>query len=122
MLAERLSKHETDCWLVNTGWSGGSYGVGSRMGIKLTRALISAALDGTLAACEFTPHPVFKVLVPHDCPGVAQDVLDPRATWADQNEYDQVARKVASMFNENFEQYTSYVSPEVLAAGPDPNG
>ena len=67
MLAERLSWHETDCWLVNTGWTGGPYGVGERMSIELTRALLAAALDGSLAESGFTPHPVFKVLVPHEC-------------------------------------------------------
>lgn len=119
MLAERLSQHETDCWLVNTGWTGGSYGTGRRMSIDLTRTLITAALDGTLAQCEFSPHPVFKVLVPHECPGVVADVLDPRTTWADRSEYDRAARQLAGMFAENFEQYAAYVSPEVLAAGPD---
>lgn len=119
MLAERLTKHETDCWLINTGWTGGSYGVGHRMSIDLTRTLITAALDGTLAECEFSPHPVFKVLVPHKCPGVHADVLDPRDTWENPEQYDEVARKLARMFADNFEQYKEYVSPEVLAAGPE---
>lgn len=119
MLAERLSMHETNCWLVNTGWTGGSYGVGYRMSIDLTRTLIRAALNGSLTTSEFTPHPVFKVLVPHECAGVPAEVLDPRATWKDPAEYDEVARKLAGMFAENFEQYLEYVSPEVLAAGPE---
>jgi phosphoenolpyruvate carboxykinase (ATP) len=122
MLAERLELHETDCWLVNTGWTGGSYGVGHRMSIDLTRSLIRAALDGSLATCDFTPHPVFKVLVPHECSGVSSDVLDQRATWDDPDEYDRVARKLAAMFADNFEQYVSYVTPEVLAAGPNAKG
>jgi phosphoenolpyruvate carboxykinase (ATP) len=121
MLAERLSWHETDCWLVNTGWSGGSHGTGERMSIKLTRALLNAALDGTLATSGFTPHPIFKVLVPNECSCAGADVLDPRATWADKDAYDQTARKVAAMFRDNFEQYVSHVPPEVLAAGPDPD-
>jgi phosphoenolpyruvate carboxykinase (ATP) len=120
MLAERLTWHETDCWLVNTGWIGGSYGTGHRMSIDLTRALISAALDGSLATSGFTPHPVFKVHVPNECNSCPADVLDPRASWADGNAYDAAARTLAGMFRENFEQYAEHVAPEVLAAGPDP--
>jgi phosphoenolpyruvate carboxykinase (ATP) len=121
MLAERLSWHETDCWMVNTGWSGGPYGVGERMSIELTRALIGAALDGSLARSGFTPHPVFKVLVPHECSVAAADVLDPRIAWADPAAYDASARSLAALFRDNFEQYAADVSPEVLAAGPDPD-
>ncbi|MFA5843233.1 MAG: phosphoenolpyruvate carboxykinase (ATP) [Coriobacteriia bacterium] len=121
MLAERLSWHETDCWLVNTGWTGGPCGVGHRMSIELTRALLAAALDGSLAKSGFTPHPVFKILVPHECRSAGVDVLDPRATWADGAAYDASAARLAGMFRENFEQYASHVSPEVLAVGPDPD-
>jgi phosphoenolpyruvate carboxykinase (ATP) len=122
MLAERLTKHDTHCWLVNTGWTGGPYGTGHRMSIELTRALITAALDGSLATCDFERHPVFKVLVPKGCAAVPAGVLDPRSTWADAAAYDEQARVVAAMFRDNFEQYATYVSPEVLAAGPDPEG
>jgi phosphoenolpyruvate carboxykinase (ATP) len=121
MLAERLSWHDTDCWLVNTGWTGGEYGVGYRMSIDLTRGLLAAALDGSLARSGFTPHPVFRVLVPHECRCAAQDTLDPRASWADPAAYDTSAREVAAMFRDNFGQYAAHVSPEVLAAGPDPD-
>jgi len=120
MLAERLRLHETDCWLVNTGWAGGPYGVGSRMSIELTRALLAAALDESLAAVGFTPHPVFKVLVPQSCRSVPAGILDPRSTWADGAAYDETARKVARMFVENFKRFEADVKPEVLAAGPDP--
>jgi phosphoenolpyruvate carboxykinase (ATP) len=120
MLAERLTWHETDCWLVNTGLAGGPYGVGDRMSIELTRGLIDAALDGSLAASGFTPHPIFKVLVPHGCECASGDVLDPRASWADKDAYDQTARKLATMFRDNFEQYAEHVPAEVLAVGPDP--
>jgi len=120
MLAERLSWHETDCWLVNTGWSGGPYGTGRRMSIDLTRSLLRAALDGSLAEAESVPHPVLQVLVPQHCACVADDVLDPRATWADKDAYDEAARKLARMFRQNFSQYEGQVSPEVAAAGPDP--
>jgi len=122
MLAERLSWHETDCWLVNTGWTGGPYGVGHRMSIDFTRALLGAALDGSLAEVDFTPHPVFKVLVPGSCSALPGAVLDPRETWSDHTAYDEAARQLASMFVENFEQYLSAVSPEVVASGPDPGG
>ncbi|HEX9092364.1 MAG TPA: phosphoenolpyruvate carboxykinase (ATP) [Coriobacteriia bacterium] len=121
MLAERLSWHETDCWLVNTGWTGGAHGVGHRMSIELTRGLLDAALDGSLARSGFTPHPVLKVLVPHECHCAASDALDPRATWADGGAYDASVRRLATMFRDNFAQYAPHVSPEVLAAGPDPD-
>jgi phosphoenolpyruvate carboxykinase (ATP) len=122
MLAERLSWHEADCWLVNTGWTGGPYGVGHRMSIALTRGLIGAALDGSLAQSGFTPHPVLKVLVPHECSCAPSNVLDPRAGWADKDAYDASALKLAAMFSDNFAQYAEHVTPEVLAAGPDPEG
>ena len=122
MLADRLGWHETDCWMVNTGWTGGPYGVGHRMSIELTRGLIGAALDGSLAKSGFTAHPIFKVLVPHECGCAAGDVLDPRASWTDEAAYDESARGLAGMFRENFEQYAAHVSLEVLAAGPDPDG
>jgi len=121
MLAERLSSHEADCWLVNTGFSGGSYGVGDRMSIELTRSLIGTALDGSLAGSGFTPHPVFKVLVPHECACAGSDVLDPRASWADKAEYDATARTLAGMFRDNFAQYAPHAAAEVVSAGPDPD-
>ena len=93
MLAERLARHETDCWLVNTGWTGGPYGVGRRMSIELTRALISEALGGSLVSSDFRPHPVFKMLVPSHCRSCPSDVLDPRATWSDPAAYDETARQ-----------------------------
>ena len=121
MLAERLTWHETDCWLVNTGLTGGPYGVGSRMSIELTRSLIGAALDGSLAKSGFTPHPVFKILVPHACNCAPAELLDPRASWADKAAYDASARRLAEMFRSNFDVYAEHVAPEVLAAGPDPD-
>ena len=121
MLAERLTWHETDCWLVNTGLTGGPFGTGHRMSIELTRGLIDAALDGSLAKSGFTPHPIFKVHVPHECNCAGRDVLDPRASWSDGEAYDALARKLAGMFRDNFEQYAEHVAPEVLAAGPDPD-
>lgn len=121
MLAERLSWHETDCWLVNTGLSGGPWGVGKRMSIELTRALIDAALDGSLAQSGFSQHPILKLFVPHSCACASSNLLDPRAAWADKEAYDEAARTLARMFRDNFEQYAPHVSAEVLAAGPDPD-
>jgi phosphoenolpyruvate carboxykinase (ATP) len=120
MLAERLTWHETDCWLVNTGWSGGPYGTGKRMSIDLTRALLSAALEGKLAKAKFTPHPVFRVLVPDRCDGVDSAILDPRATWSDKSAYDRTANALADMFADNFEHYRESAPAEVVAAGPVP--
>ena len=119
MLAERLAWYDTDCWLVNTGWSGGPFGVGERMPIATTRQLLSAAMNGTLARARFTPHPVFKVLVPDRCNGVPTSILDPRSTWADQEAYDRSAREVGALFNENFAAFADGVEDEVRAAGPE---
>jgi phosphoenolpyruvate carboxykinase (ATP) len=122
MLAERLMKHGTDCWLVNTGWTGGAYGTGHRMSIDLTRGLLTAALDGSLGRARFTPHPQFKVLVPDSCACTGEATLDPRATWADPAAYDAAAGAVAGMFSANFEQYRGVVGDEVLEAGPERQG
>ena len=118
MLAERLRTSRTQCWLVNTGWTGGPYGVGKRMPIDVTRALLKAALEGALDSVETDEHPVFRVLVPRRCPGVPQELLDPRSTWADAADYDEAAAKLARLFSENFERFAGRVSPEVAATGP----
>ncbi len=118
LLAERLRRHDTACWLVNTGWSGGPYGVGRRMKIALTRRLLSAALDGALDKASYHADPVFKVLVPEECPGVPAEVLAPRATWADGAAYDAEARLLAGRFAANFEKYRAAVPAAVAAAGP----
>jgi len=118
MLAERLAWHDTDCWLVNTGWSGGSYGTGERMSIQLTRRLLTAALDGSLANGGFAPDPVFQVLVPEGDDALPAGVLTPRDTWADKAAYDETAGRLAGMFAENFAQFAGTVDPEIAAAGP----
>ena len=115
LLAKLMREHNTDCWLVNTGWSGGPHGVGKRMKISYTRAMVHGALDGHLAKAEFANDPVFGVAVPKTCPGVPDEVLSPRQTWADKDAYDATARKLAGMFEANFKQYDPYVSPEVKA-------
>ena len=118
LLSSKMAEHGATCWLINTGWSGGQYGVGKRMRIPWTRAMLNAALDGELDDVEFVVDQRFGVEVPTSCPGVPSEVLQPRSTWNDAEEYDRIADKLASMFNENFTRYESGVSPEVNAAGP----
>ncbi len=116
LLGERLAAHGANAWLVNTGWTGGAFGVGHRMPIGHTRALIAAALSCALDGGEFETDPVFNVDVPLACPGVPAEVLRPRGTWANPSDYDAQARKLASMFTENFTSFEA--APEVTAAGP----
>ena len=116
MLGERIARHDARCWLVNTGWSGGSYGVGRRMGIGHTRAMVRAALDGRLAEATTTPDPNFGLHVPKNCPDVPSEVLDPKTTWSDKAAYDQTAREVAKRFEANFKQFETHVDDQVKAA------
>lgn len=118
LLRERMAKHGVNCWLVNTGWSGGPYGEGQRMKIAHTRAMVRAALDGRLAAVATEPDPIFGVHVPVSCPDVPSEVLKPRNTWQNQQAYDEKARHLARLFSENFKQFADGVSDEVKAAGP----
>lgn len=118
LLGKKMAEHQVDCWLVNTGWSGGPYGVGSRMKIAYTRAMVSAALNGSLAKVETEEDPIFGVHVPVSCPNVPSEVLQPRNTWEDKSSYDEYARKLAGMFQKNFEQFKDDVSDRVRKAGP----
>jgi phosphoenolpyruvate carboxykinase (ATP) len=118
MLGEKLDRHKTRVFLVNTGWTGGPYGIGKRMSIQHTRALISSALNGELDRVEMQPDPIFGFAVPKSCPGVPADVLNPRNTWADKNAYDEKAKHLASLFVKNFDKYRSEAPPEVIAAQP----
>jgi len=118
MLGEKLRKHQVKVWLINTGWTGGSYGEGNRIKLAYTRAMISAALSGQLDSVEYTNHPVFGFEMPVSCPGVPAELLNPRNTWTDKNCYDEKARNLATQFVKNFEKYASGVTEEVLAAGP----
>ena len=118
LLKERISKGGVDCWLVNTGWTGGKYGVGSRMPIKATRALLNAALDGSLNTAEFRTDPNFGFEVPVSVPGVDQSILDPRGTWSDGQDYDAAAARLVDQFVENFAQFESQVDEGVRAAAP----
>ena len=118
LLGEKISRNKVDVWLVNTGWSGGPYGIGQRMKIGHTRAMVNAALNGQLAGATFTMDPVFGVTVPTTCPDVPSEALNPRNTWQDRSAYDQQARRLAGMFIENFKSFASQVSPEVQQVGP----
>jgi phosphoenolpyruvate carboxykinase (ATP) len=121
LLGQKLARHEATCWLVNTGWSGGPYGVGKRMRIDVSRAVVSAILSGVLQGAQFTPDPVFRVEIPTACPGVPSELLSPRGTWPDLAAYDAKAREVADLFRRNFEQYAAACTPEVRGAGPVPS-
>ncbi len=116
LLREKIAKHGATCWLVNTGWTGGAYGTGNRMPIKATRALLTAALDGTLADVKFRKDPNFGFDVPVEVAGVDSSLLDPRSTWADADAYDAQAHKLVEMFAENFAQYVPHIDEDVKAA------
>src|SRR5262249_26176552 len=105
-------------WLVNTGWTGGGYGQGSRIKLAYTRALVQAALSGQLDRATFKPDPVFGVLVPTSCPRVPPEILQPGATWKKPADYDAKARQVASLCQDNFKQFAADTSEEVRQAGP----
>ncbi|OWU86549.1 phosphoenolpyruvate carboxykinase [ATP] [Oceanicola sp. 22II-s10i] len=116
LLQEKIAKHGATCWLVNTGWTGGAYGTGKRMPIKATRALLTAALDGSLNEAEFRKDPNFGFDVPVAVNGVDTQLLDPRQTWADPAAYDKQAQKLVQMFSANFEKYVPYIDEDVKAA------
>ncbi len=118
LLGKHMSTHNAACWLINTGWSGGPYGVGQRMKIGHTRAMIRAILNGSLAQVATTPDPIFGVNVPVSCPEVPNEVLQPRNTWQDKEAYDRQAQDLARRFNENFKKYEAGVSEAVRAVAP----
>ncbi|HUE75887.1 MAG TPA: phosphoenolpyruvate carboxykinase (ATP), partial [Chloroflexota bacterium] len=119
LLGEMIARHQTAVWLINTGWSGGPHGVGKRIDINHTRAMVSAAVSGKLTGVETRVDPVFGLRVPVRCPGVPDEVLWPRDTWNDPASYDAQATRLAGMFQKNFEQFASQVSAEIVAAGPN---
>ena len=118
MLGERIARHASHAWLVNTGWSGGPFGVGKRMNIGHTRAMVRAALDGSLAGVALEQDPVFGLQVPVSCPAVPEEILNPRNTWKEKNQYDAKARELAEKFKKNFEQFAGSASAETQKAGP----
>jgi phosphoenolpyruvate carboxykinase (ATP) len=118
LLGERIARHDAKVWLVNTGWSGGAYGVGARVPIPHTRAMIRAALEGRLDDLQSRRDPIFNIDVPVSCPGVPEEILEPRATWTDKAAYDTQARRLARMFAENFDAFAGDVTAAVRSAGP----
>jgi phosphoenolpyruvate carboxykinase (ATP) len=119
MLGEKLKANPNiNVWLINTGWTGGAYGTGSRMKLSYTRAMITAALNGELNNVAYEAHPVFGYMMPTSCPNAPAELLNPRNTWADKSAYDAQANKLANMFVKNFEQYAAGVSKEILDAAP----
>ncbi len=121
LLAKKMNEHKATCWLVNTGWSGGPYGVGERMSIKHTRAMINAILNGDLDKVETRVDPIFGVHVPVSCPDVPDEVLNPRNTWEDKAAYDAKAAHLANLFNENFKTFEEGVSDAVRNSAPKAN-
>jgi len=119
LLRELISVHGVDCWLVNTGWTGGIYGVGRRMPIKVTRTLLTAALDGSLKNAKYRTDPYFGFAVPTHLSGVEPHLLYPQKTWQNKTEFDQTARKLVAMFQKNFTQFEGHVDAEVRAAAPE---
>ena len=116
MLADLIARHNADCWLVNTGWSGGQYGVGQRMSIRHTRALLRAALDGSLARTKFRNERFFGLAIPEHVPGIPAEVLDPRETWKDKAAYDRMAKELVARFEKNFAGFEAGVGEDVRAA------
>lgn len=118
LLGEKIARHDVKVWLVNTGWTGGPYGVGSRMKLAYTRAMVTAVVENQLDDVAFTAEPYFGLQIPTHVPGVPEEALNPRNTWADKDAYDAQARKLVGMFIENFKQFEAGVTEEIKAAGP----
>jgi phosphoenolpyruvate carboxykinase (ATP) len=119
LLRELIAEHKVDCWLVNSGWTGGIYGTGRRMPIKATRALVTGALDGSLRNASYRTDPYFGFAVPTSVPGVEPHLLYPMKTWKDKAAFDETARKLVRMFQENFVKYEQQVDADVRAAAPE---
>jgi phosphoenolpyruvate carboxykinase (ATP) len=118
MLGEKIGRHQTRCYLINTGWTGGPYGTGHRIDLGTTRAIVDAVLDGSIEESEFTHNELFNLDVPLTCPGVESQILDPKLTWVDEDAYDETAVKLARMFVDNFDKRFSDVNDEIREAGP----
>ena len=118
LLGRKLEEHNVNVWLVNTGWTGGPYGIGKRMRLKYTRAMIAAAINGELDNVHYHEHAQFNLQIPCNCPGVPDNILDPRNTWADKEAYDEKAANLAREFAKNFEKYAGYCDSQLVNAGP----
>ena len=119
LLRQYIAEYGANCWLVNSGWTAGIYGVGHRMPIKVTRALLTAALEGSLDKVEYRTDPYFGFAVPVSVPGIDPNLLDPIKTWGDKKEFAETARKLVGMFQENFAQFDQHVDQEIKAAAPE---
>jgi phosphoenolpyruvate carboxykinase (ATP) len=118
MLSKKMKEAGVNVWLINTGWTGGPYGTGSRMKLKYTREMISSALEGLLDQVEFEQHEIFGLHMPKECPNVPNEVLNPKQTWADQEAYDKKAMTLAKSFKDNFKQFEDYANEEIINGGP----
>ena len=118
LLGEKIRQHDVRCWLINTGWSGGPYGVGERMDIHLTRAMLNAALHGELDDVAMEVDPIFQVAIPKHCPGIPDEVLQPASAWPDAETYQVKARELAQLFQDNFRQFADETDPDIRNAGP----
>jgi phosphoenolpyruvate carboxykinase (ATP) len=118
LFGEKMEKHQVNVWLINTGWTGGPYGIGSRMKLAHTRSMITAALEGSLEFAPFRKDPVFGFMVPELCPNVPYEILNPRNTWANPEEYDHTAQKLASAFKENFLKFQNLADLSILEGAP----
>ena len=118
MLGKKMQDHKVNVWMINTGWSGGGYGVGRRMKLSYTRAMITAALEGKLDQVLYEAHPIFGMMMPDECPNVPSEILNPRNTWADKVAYDAMAKNLAEQFIKNFEKYASGANEKILASAP----
>ena len=118
MLGRKMTEHKVNVWLVNTGWTGGSYGVGTRMKLRYTRAMITAALEGELDHVNYKTHPIFGLSMPTSCPNVPDEVLNPRNTWESKEAYDAKADELARTFVKNFQKFEDKANEEIMAAAP----
>ncbi|WP_339611597.1 phosphoenolpyruvate carboxykinase (ATP), partial [uncultured Planktosalinus sp.] len=118
MLSKKMKDAGVNVWLINTGWTGGPYGIGSRMKLKYTRAMITAAMNGELATVDFEQHPIFGLAMPTHCPNVPDEVLNPKSTWKNAKAYDVQAKELAASFRENFAKFESYANEEILRGAP----
>ena len=118
MLGEKMEKNEVNVWLVNTGWTGGAYGTGSRMKLNYTRAMITAALEGKLENVDFQTDEIFGLVMPATCPNVPTEILNPKNTWEDKTAYENKAQELATAFVENFKKFEDRANEEILGAAP----
>jgi len=118
MLSKKMKDAGVNVWLINTGWTGGPYGTGSRMKLKYTRAMITAALNGELKDVDFKSHEIFNIAVPQSCPNVPSEVLNPRDTWSDKEAYDAKAKNLAKSFKDNFKKFEDYAGSEIIEGAP----